>query len=217
MADSDGTLLHREWTIWYDKRAAPGKRRGAADNYESNLQPIGSFGTVEEFWRLYSFIRRPLDIDNANYHVFKSGIKPMWEDPANKNGGKWVVNVGNDAALNCFWENLLLALIGETVDPHDEVCGCVLSRRKYGDKIAVWNKSKNDRQAILDLGRRIQDALSDGLVVKADSGDSAEMAPLPLLALEYQHHEDSLRTGASYTTQARISLRESHSRSSGIK
>jgi translation initiation factor 4E len=22
---------------------------------------------------------------NANYHMFKNGIKPMWEDPANAN------------------------------------------------------------------------------------------------------------------------------------
>ena len=25
----------------------------------------------------------------ANYHMFKFGIKPMWEEPQNKVGGKW--------------------------------------------------------------------------------------------------------------------------------
>ena len=26
----------------------------------------------------------------GNFHLFKDGIKPMWEDEQNKNGGKWV-------------------------------------------------------------------------------------------------------------------------------
>jgi translation initiation factor 4E len=27
----------------------------------------------------------------SNYHVFKEGIEPMWEDKANAQGGKWTV------------------------------------------------------------------------------------------------------------------------------
>lgn len=27
---------------------------------------------------------------HRDIHLFKKGIKPMWEDPANKKGGKWV-------------------------------------------------------------------------------------------------------------------------------
>jgi len=30
---------------------------------------------------------------SSNYHLFKQGIKPMWEDPANKQGGKWSIQL----------------------------------------------------------------------------------------------------------------------------
>lgn len=48
-------------------------------------------GTVEQWWALYSHIIRLNDLPaHRDLHLFKKGIKPMWEDPANKKGGKWV-------------------------------------------------------------------------------------------------------------------------------
>lgn len=55
---------------------------------------IGQVGTVEQWWALYSHIVRLQDIPaHRDIHLFKKGIKPMWEDPANKKGGKWVINL----------------------------------------------------------------------------------------------------------------------------
>lgn len=35
---------------------------------------------VEGFWRLYNHMMRPNDLPNTmDYHLFKTGIKPMWE------------------------------------------------------------------------------------------------------------------------------------------
>jgi hypothetical protein len=61
---------------------------------------------VEEFWRLYVHLRRPVDERPTvcDYHVFRNGIRPMWEDEANvrsrlgrggrrrgaEGGGAWV-------------------------------------------------------------------------------------------------------------------------------
>ena len=30
---------------------------------------------------------------NTDYMLFRKGIRPEWEDPANKDGGKWVVTL----------------------------------------------------------------------------------------------------------------------------
>jgi len=30
---------------------------------------------------------------NSNYHIFKEGVEPMWEDAENINGGKFVLTV----------------------------------------------------------------------------------------------------------------------------
>jgi hypothetical protein len=38
--------------------------------------------------------------DGTNLRLFKYGIKPTWEDPANERGGKWVIrNQFNDGLL----------------------------------------------------------------------------------------------------------------------
>jgi len=100
--------LENEWVFWYDKRQLSTKRaRGEKDTYESNLRPLGSFHTVEDFWRYYNHMVKPSKMDNnANYHLFKKDIKPMWEDTANLKGGKWIITLkGNEkATLDTYWE-----------------------------------------------------------------------------------------------------------------
>lgn len=35
---------------------------------------------VEEFWSVYSHLKRPNDLPSSiNYHLFREGIAPMWE------------------------------------------------------------------------------------------------------------------------------------------
>ena len=35
---------------------------------------------VEQFWKYYSHLTRPNDLSgHCDYHLFKRGIKPMWE------------------------------------------------------------------------------------------------------------------------------------------
>ncbi len=45
-------VVQSEWTFWYDRRRGNGRRmKGERENYEQNLQQIGAFATVEDFWR----------------------------------------------------------------------------------------------------------------------------------------------------------------------
>lgn len=199
--DTDYTRTHplqNEWTLWYDQRALPNQRaRGEKELYESNLHEIGTCSTVEDFWRYYNHIVPPTRmIVNSNYHFFKRGIKPMWEDAANANGGKWILQIKTGSAggreiLDKYWENTLLALIGETLDVEDDICGVVISRRKGNDKIALWNRKKNNDEVILEIGRKMRMIL--------DIQD-------PSIKLGYQCHEDSLNSGASYTNPNRFTL-----------
>lgn len=47
---------------------------------------------------------------NSNFHLFKQGIRPEWEDPANAEGGKYGIqfpkNKAGDA-INEHWMNLV--------------------------------------------------------------------------------------------------------------
>lgn len=188
-------FLENEWSFWYDKRPAPGKRiRGEQESYESNLREIGAFGSVEDFWRYYNHMMKPSKIDNnSNYHFFKKGIKPMWEDSHNLKGGKWVITIkGNDKGLvDSVWENVVLSLIGETLDSEDEICGAVFSKRKAGDRIAVWNRNRDNEMAIMHIGRQMKAMLGS---------DFAKVSP------SYQNHEDSLKSGASYSNPSRYNI-----------
>lgn len=58
---------------------------------------------------------RPNDIrTTTDYHLFKNGVSPTWEDPVNKNGGKWMVRLKKGLSSR-LWEELVLAIIGESI------------------------------------------------------------------------------------------------------
>nr|CAD1825838.1 unnamed protein product [Ananas comosus var. bracteatus] len=53
---------------------------------------------------LYDQIFRPSKLSgNADFHCFKAGIEPKWEDPECANGGKWSVASSRKATLDTMW------------------------------------------------------------------------------------------------------------------
>lgn len=98
--------LEYAYSFWFSKRPSKNAAAAAAAsstatsapgqnlNYDANLRQVGTFNTVENFWYLYSHMTRPQDLQgHADIHMFKAGIRPLWEDDANKNGGKWIVRL----------------------------------------------------------------------------------------------------------------------------
>ncbi|KAF8928006.1 hypothetical protein BGZ58_009953, partial [Dissophora ornata] len=144
-------------TLSYDISSGYNRQGSSHHNYENGLKELGSFTTVELFARYFNWIERPHTMENsANYHLFKDGIKPMWEHPANVNGGRWIVTLlqKNAELLDRCWMELAYALVGEQLDAGDDICGAVLSRRK-ADRLAVWVRDKEDVEAINGVGKRL--------------------------------------------------------------
>jgi hypothetical protein len=99
--------------------------------YENSIKVITTVTTVEGFWETYDFLKRPNDLPTTtDYHFFREGIMPTWEDPSNAKGGKWIVRLPKGLASR-YWEEIILALIGAqfTGVPDGEICGAVLSVR----------------------------------------------------------------------------------------
>lgn len=44
----------------------------------------------------------------CDYSVFKSDIKPMWEDKTNKNGGRWLIK--DSGLLDQYWIDIVIYL-----------------------------------------------------------------------------------------------------------
>lgn len=77
--------LQNVWTLWY-------LENDRTKSWEDMQNEITSFDTVEDFWSLYNHIKPPSEIKlGSDYSLFKKGIRPMWEDAANNNGGRWVI------------------------------------------------------------------------------------------------------------------------------
>lgn len=83
-------------------------------------------------------------------------------------------------SLDVYWENLVLSLIGETVDDGDEVCGCrVVDKSKKGSnnqkpmfRLEVWTRTGSDEVAN-QLKTRLGEALSDVDGAKGKGGPRA--------------------------------------------
>ena len=56
------------------------------------------------FYSLYDQIFRPSKFPaNADFHLFKAGVEPKWEDPECANGGKWTVTSNKKTDLDNMW------------------------------------------------------------------------------------------------------------------
>jgi len=137
---------------------------------------------VENFCRYFNWLKPPSRLErNSNYHLFKSGIKPMWEDEANANGGKWVLTMkAQPQLLDRCWSWLAMALVGEELDEGDEICGAgmrvlvaqpstfhifacaVVSLRSKVDRIQLWTRSKEDVERINGIGKKLVKLLDIG-------------------------------------------------------
>lgn len=151
-----------------------------ATDYEDRVHTIGAFSTVEEFWSIYSHMKRVSTLPTSfDYHLFQEGIKPMWEDSNNKAGGKWLIRL-KKGILNVVWERLIIGLIGgafvNEALPLSEVTGCVASVRSGEDVISIWNRDRNNAAA----KDSIRAKLIEILMIPKDT------------ILEYREHDASL-------------------------
>jgi translation initiation factor 4E len=86
----------------------------------------------------------------------------MWEDPANKAGGKWVMFIRGAQLLDSVWAFLAMALVGDMIDTEDKVCGLVVSARPKMDRIQVWTRTADDVEYLNGLAQRMLDTLGLG-------------------------------------------------------
>jgi len=205
MGKNSGTKLQTAFCLWYMKRGrgcnvdisdkrlqnlvnAPNNTDNndnvAIYTYENSIKHIAMIKSVEDFWSVYDYLVRPDDLPiTTDYHFFREGIKPTWEDNNNNYGGKWIVRLRKGLASR-YWEEIIFALIGcqFTGIPDGEVCGAVVSIRYAEDIISVWNRTASDH----DITERIRDAIK-------------RILQLPSCAyMEYKPHETSLQDMSSF-------------------
>lgn len=68
--------------------------------------------TIKTFWELMNqFPLQSLKMKDS-VHLFKRGVRPVWEDPRNVEGGAWTFRVSKSISGE-FWQEILLLAVGE--------------------------------------------------------------------------------------------------------
>ena len=170
------TKLASEWNFMFYR--SQGHKN--SDRYEDNIHDLGSFDTIEGFWSIYSHLKRPNDLEPpTDYHLFRNGIRAIWEAEDNVNGGKWIIRLKKGYG-SYYWERLIMALIGEQF-PADTL-GAVISVRFQEDIISLWNRTASDTKVRHEICRAICSALE----LPSDT------------KLEYKEHGDAVKDHSSF-------------------
>jgi translation initiation factor 4E len=138
--------LKHSWVIWY--RPPTSKN----SDYEKSTKAMCKMATVQQFWKTFAHLKRPSALPTvSDYHFFKEGIRPVWEDEENKRGGKWIMRLKKGVS-DRYWEDLLMAIIGDQfAEAGEEVCGAVLSVRSGEDVFSIWTKNDGGRNIKIRL------------------------------------------------------------------
>ncbi|KAF2717617.1 eukaryotic translation initiation factor 4E [Polychaeton citri CBS 116435] len=188
--------LQNTWTLWFTKPPS-GKQ-----DWNELLKEVISFDSVEEFWGIYNNITPASELaQKSDYHLFKRGVRPEWEDQQNKHGGRWSYTFKGSKAQDEVWLNVMLSAIGETLEDENdnEVMGVVVNIRKAFWRVGLWSRTAGQSPK--------------GRGATAGNGDGAEegkkrlekigkrfktVLELPEQeAVEFSGHADSAHSGSS--------------------
>lgn len=131
------TSLQNTWSYYYH---LPNDKNW---NVESYITISPNIKTLETLIAINESVTDHI-IKNCMLFVMKRGIKPMWEDPQNRNGGCFSYKVINKTVCQ-VWRKLMYLLCGNslTVDPkHSEmVNGITISPKKGFCIVKIWLSS----------------------------------------------------------------------------
>lgn len=119
-------------------------------NYSTDaMNYIATIGSIADFWRYWNTLPQPSELLEgkklisqkdqttvSSVMLFREGIKPAWEDPMNASGGEFQFRLPR----KCFgpstlgladelWNNLVLGILGGTIQPNSMVTGIRLLDR----------------------------------------------------------------------------------------
>jgi len=220
--------LYSPWTLWFDSPATKGRNLpqtpisafpqtpvastpnvAAAQGWMEDIKRVISFDSVEEFWGLYNNIIPPSQLpQKANYYLFKEGIIPAWEDDANKNGGKWSIQLPKDKNRNNvdkMWLYTMLAAIGETFDPSPSltdgsgsaslITGVIVSTRPQFYRLSIWTRLAPGNDEDVALRERIEGVGKHFKTSVLGYPEGARLAAPLSTEVEFLSHKDSERKG----------------------
>lgn len=100
--------------------------------------------TISDFWTFFNQVK---DFRKFNYYVMRGDIKPVYEDPENKNGYSYSYIIPGRKVTETFVDVLVKMLSENLVDEYNsyELCGISLTPKIKGISILkIWLKNKDN-------------------------------------------------------------------------
>jgi hypothetical protein len=96
------------------------------DDYLDGIASLYDCSTVPQFSISWKYVREMIQPSRLKHkqslHFFKKGIKPVWEDSKNKNGGSLSI-FPPMKILDIVWETVMILIAGNILDKNEELCG----------------------------------------------------------------------------------------------
>ena len=138
--------LNHIYTLWFHSSM---DNNWNLESYHEILQ----FQNVKDFFTINEcLINRPKMLLNGMFFIMKENIKPMWEDPENKEGGfiSWRVEKED---VNSIWENLCALFMTGSFTELDKygLNGISISPKKNTNIIKLWIKNKITEEELKNI------------------------------------------------------------------
>lgn len=178
--------LRYPWVIWEQiMQSSDGKTA----QYSDATHKVSTFSTVQEFWKLWNHMPQPSELleqkrmvreQPDGLHVidavmiFRDNIRPEWEDKMNSSGGHFQFQLkptipGGGGQIDEYWNNLVLGMIGATIEPANMLTGVRLVDKLSGPRAAnvirleVWFTNHDDTNAVNMLRRNVEKCMATHL------------------------------------------------------
>jgi hypothetical protein len=152
--------LSDRWTLWAH---LPHNTDWSIKSYI----PIFTFTTIEETLAVTETLPSIL-VENCMLFLMKEGVKPIWEDPKNRNGGCFSYKVSNKSVYK-VWKDLTYVLVGSTISKNTNVVNCVtgitISPKKNFCIIKIW-MTNCDNQNPTKVTPEVKGLLPQGCIFK---------------------------------------------------
>jgi len=176
--------LRYTWSIWEQIMQSTD---GKSAQYSDATHKVSNFSSVQEFWKLWNHMPQPSELleqkrmvreQPDGLHVidaimiFRDNIRPEWEDKMNAQGGHFQFQLKPNTGggqIDEYWNNLVLGMIGATIEPANMITGMRLVDKLSGPRAAnvirleVWFSNYEDTQAVATLRRNVEKTMGTRL------------------------------------------------------
>jgi len=171
------------WAVWEQLQS-----NNKSAQYSDATHKVEECSTVQSFWELYwKSVPQPSELlDNKRMvrekpdgqqvidaiMIFRENIRPEWEDTMNASGGHFQFQLKpsiGGGQLDEYWNNLVLGMIGATIEPAAMITGIRLVDKLSGPRAAnvirleLWFTNHDDKQAVEALRKSVEKCMATRL------------------------------------------------------